>query len=221
MNAPILGVYDLNNKYVFLSHIIENSTPIYGNKNIVEIADGQLLLSAHTGTHIDFPGHFFEGAPLVNSFDAGFFVFVKPLIVEIKPKDKIIKDELICALTGIEDSGFDILLVKICGDISRNSSEYVLSGYGFAPELAYFLKDMFASLRVFGFDAISISSFSNRTIGREAHKAFLFPQNPILLLEDMDLSQLCDRKLKSIFVLPLRVDGFDGAPCTVVGEFYD
>ena len=44
--------------------------------------------------------------------------------------------------------------------------------------------------------------------------------NPVLLIEDMDLS--CDlTKLRELWVLPLRVEKVDSAPCTVIGGFSD
>jgi len=48
---------------------------------------------------------------------------------------------------------------------------------------------MFHILEPPGFDSISVSSFQNRMVGREAHRAFLDPKAPILLLEDIDLRE--------------------------------
>ena len=62
-----------------------------------------------------------------------------------------------------------------------------------------------------------------RELGREAHRAFLGQggkNDPILIIEDMDLS--CDlTKLRELWVLPLRVEKIDSAPCTVIGGFDD
>ena len=70
-----------------------------------------------------------------------------------------------------------------------------------------------------GFDSVSVSSFSNRMLGREAHKAFLDPLNPILLLEDMDLTLLSeDSKIKKLDIAPLRISKCDGLPCTIIAE---
>jgi hypothetical protein len=66
-------------------------------------------------------------------------------------------------------------------------------------------------------DLISISGFSNRKAGRDAHHAFLSPKtgNPILLIEDMNLN--FDGILKQITVSPLLVEEADGTPCTIFG----
>ena len=52
--------------------------------------------------------------------------------------------------------------------------------------------------------------------GRKAHKTFLNPEKPILLLEDMDLRDIST--LNKIIVAPLRIANCDGLPCTVFGE---
>ena len=86
-------------------------------------------------------------------------------------------------------------------------------------EIAFYLKAFFPKIRVLGFDSISVSSFQNRIIGREAHKAFLDPKNPILLLEDMDLTNVDkNTKFKRVIIAPLRISKCDGLPCTVIGE---
>lgn len=201
--------------------MLDASTPVYGNKDSLEISQNKISMSAHMGTHIDFPSHFFDGAASIDDYAADFFIFEKPLIVEIKPENKIIKDELISLLSDIKDDGYDILLVKTGGGNFRGEDEYALSGYGFAPEIADSLREKYPKIRVFGFDTISVSSFSDRELGRVAHRAFLNPSSPILLLEDMDLREIGDKRLKNIVVSPLRISGFDGAPCTVIGELVD
>ena len=77
-----------------------------------------------------------------------------------------------------------------------------------------------------GFDFISLSSYTNRELGREAHRAFLNKSfsglnkdcsKPILIIEDMHLASLkeCPNK---IVVAPLRYDRSDGSPVTIISE---
>jgi len=70
------------------------------------------------------------------------------------------------------------------------------------------------SIKAVGIDFISISNLNNRALGKEAHIAFL--GNNVLLIEDMKLSCV-HSNLKTVIVLPLQVEGADGAPCTVIG----
>ena len=115
-----------------------------------------------------------------------------------------------------------MLIVKtgICN--IRNDEKFWKENYGFHGDIYNFLVANFPSIRIIGFDSISVSSFANRMIGRESHKIFLNPQKPILLLEDMDL-QIIDEntKLKEIIVSPLRISKCDGLPCTVFGVLND
>ena len=69
-----------------------------------------------------------------------------------------------------------------------------------------------------GFDTVSVSSFTDRMTGREAHKAFLNPDSPILLLEDVSFAEIGDYKLINVVISPLRAAGLDGSLCTVFGE---
>lgn len=223
----------MKSNFVFLSHSLAANTPSYGDKEKFDsvlqsnISNGdssnqtKITMSVHLGTHIDFPKHFFLDGQNCEDFDASFFVFQKPLFLRVEPQGGVICDELICNLDAIDDDGYDILLVETLSWKFRNEEKYWSSNYGFAPQVADFLRKKFPAIRVFGFDSISVSSFTNRAIGREAHRSFLDPKSPILLLEDMDFSTLNGGVLKSVTVAPLRIGGADGAPCTVIGEVVD
>ena len=52
------------------------------------------------------------------------------------------------------------------------------------------LRKEYSLIRAIGFDWISLSSYKNHELGREAHRIFLDPEkerHPILLIEDMVL----------------------------------
>ncbi|WP_418641223.1 cyclase family protein [Sulfurimonas sp. ST-27] len=219
---------------LFLSYILDEHTPAYGNKNkFVQIKKSDILkgdvandttisTTVHIGTHIDMPYHFYEKGQTVKDFNADFWVFKKPLIVEIVQEELIINEKLTARLKNITDIGYDILIVKtgICN--SRNSEKFWKENYGFHGDIYNFLIENFPSIRVFGFDSISVSSFAYRMIGRESHKRFLNPQKPILLLEDMDLKNISENvQFKEIIVSPLRISQCDGLPCTVFGILHD
>lgn len=219
---------------IFLSHIINQDTPTYGNRNKFEIVkksnisngdianDSHISTSVHIGTHIDMPLHFYEYGQTIEDFDTNFWIFSNPLILEIQPKDLIIKDELINKLQSIKDINYDILILKTGICHIRDTKEFWESNYGFHPDIYDFLKKNFLKIRVFGFDSISVSSFTNRMLGRVAHKKFLNPENPILLLEDMDLRNINQNtKIDKIIVSPLRIANSDGIPCTVLGLALD
>ncbi|MDQ7060698.1 MAG: cyclase family protein [Sulfurimonas sp.] len=219
---------------IFLSYVLNTDTPTYGNRNNFEQVkksdmskgdvanDTSISTTVHIGTHIDMPYHFFEDGQTIKDFDADFWVFKKPLIIEIKQDDLVINKQLINKLNKINNIGYDILIVKtgICD--SRENKEFWNENYGFHPDVYDFLATKFPSIRVFGFDSISVSSIQNRMMGREAHKKFLNPKKPILLLEDMDLRNIDENTIfKEILVSPLRIADCDGLPCTVFGRLND
>jgi kynurenine formamidase len=219
---------------IYLSYLLDKNTPTYGNRNRFNIVkksniskgdvanDSSIDTTVHIGTHIDMPYHFYNNGQTIENFDANFWIFSKILFLDIEPNNLIIKDELINKLDTIKDIGYEILIVKtsIC-DI-REREEFWEKNYGFSPDIAEYLRENFPNIRVFGFDSISVSSFQNRLVGRVAHKRFLDPKKPILLLEDMDLREVnCKTKFKQIVISPLRVAKCDGLPCTIFGEIYD
>ena len=215
---------------IFLSYILNNTTPSYGNRNTFEqikksdiskgdIAnDTNISTTVHIGTHIDMPYHFYEDGQTIEDYEVDFWIFKKPLIIELNQDELIINEKLIQKLNKIEDIGHDILIVKtgICN--IRDKEIFWKENYGFHSDIYYKLKDKFPAIRVMGFDSISVSSFQHRTIGRESHKTFLNPKDPILLLEDMDLKYIDkSTNIKEIIIAPLRISNCDGLPCTVFG----
>ncbi len=220
---------------LFLSHILDKDTPTYGNRNYFGIEkkssidqgdvanDSFMSTTVHIGTHIDMPYHFYQKGQTINAYDASFWYFQKPLLVEVTPRSLVIKDELIELLESkMVDPGTDLLIVKTGIEGERGNEMFWNKNPGFSPELYDYLVMKFPKLRVLGFDSISVSSFSERMIGREAHLKFLNPDHPILLLEDMHLSELSEKiEIHDVIISPLRIADSDGLPCTVFATVKD
>ena len=219
-------------KRLYLSYILDENTPTYGNRNRFlcqkksnmskgDVAnDSSIETTVHIGTHIDMPYHFYENGQTIEDFNIDYFRFENILFINMIPDNIIVKNDLIAILETIDDKNkYDILVIKtgICN--RREQSEFWEINYGFDPSISDYLRVNFPNIRVLGFDSVSVSSFSNRMLGREAHKAFLDPLNPILLLEDMDLTLLSeDSKIKKLDIAPLRISKCDGLPCTIIAE---
>lgn len=218
---------------IFLSHILDKNTPSYGNKNPLFIEakkslwnndscnDSYIHMSAHLGTHIDMPLHFYKNGQSIADFPADFWAFNCPIYIKIKPLSLLVYQEIIDALRKIAPETLqhcDILLVNTgIGDI-RHTSDFWEQNPGFSSRLYDFFKLKLPSLRIFGFDSISLTSFQHREIGRQAHLTFLNPKSPILLIEDMKLNQLqTNDALSSVIVSPIQINDCDGLPCTVMG----
>ena len=219
-------------KKIYLSYVLDKNTPTYGNRNKFNMYKKSSILkgdiandsfietTVHIGTHIDMPYHFYENGQTIENFDVEYFYFNKILFLELNPNDLVVKDELIDLLKEIENkNSYDSIIVKTGICYKRNEEIFWKENYGFHPEVAYYIRENFPKVRIFGFDSISVSSFANRMIGREAHKAFLNPENPILLVEDMDLRKIYkNNKIETMIIVPFRISKCDGIPCTIIGE---
>ena len=222
------------NKWVYLSYPLNCETPAYGggdslrtqHEKTMEKGDScntlYLSLSNHLGTHIDFPRHFVQAGKTSGDYSPEFWIFYSPFILDISTVETgvILQPEDV-DMDAVPDN-IDMFIIKTGFCYLRKKDIYWENNPGFAPGMAIFLRERFPHLRVFGFDSISLSSFAHRKIGQKAHKAFLDHPRPILLLEDMDLSMLDNSmKLKQVIVSPLRVEGADGAPCTVFANIIE
>ncbi|MDX4063840.1 cyclase family protein [Aliarcobacter skirrowii] len=231
-------------KVIFLSHILDENTPSYGNRNKFLIEkksdiqkgdvanDSFIKTTVHIGTHIDMPYHFFENGQTIEDFPADFWLFSKEeiLFLDLKiDKEKlIIRDELINRLEQIKKKSqfsilnYKLLIVKTGISNIRGEDRFWTENFGFHPDIYDYLIENFSNIRILGFDSISVSSFANRMLGREAHKRFLNPENPILLLEDMNLRDIDENIVfKEIIIAPFRISKCDGLPCTIIGKIND
>ena len=208
-------------KWIFLSHEYKTSTPGFGGvqgffrEEKSSIAKGrnsnseQWTIFNHHGTHIDCPFHFDDNGKKVTDYNPSDWVFTSPYLLEVKADDNEILD-LLSERNNIPLNS-DILIIKTNFEKFR----YWKCNPGLAPELGTWLINNRPNIKVIGFDFISLTSFSNREIGKKAHIAFLFAG--LRIIEDMKLSTL-DFSPASIIVSPLLVQNADGAPVTILAE---
>lgn len=218
----------------YLSYPLEPNNPVYGIPDqlmiinpVKSIESGDscnvysFAMENHWGTHVDGPAHFFSNGPGITDYAAEYWFFSNPQVINIE-----VKAGQIISLGDLSETvaeTTDLLILKTGWYRYRKIPRYCLENPGVSPELGTWLRKERKNIRAIGFDFISISSFSNRTIGRQVHQVFLNPGsegNPILIIEDMYLG--ADLKgLKEVWVAPLRLSSVDSAPCTVIGVFND
>ncbi|CAN2040219.1 arylformamidase [Candidatus Magnetomoraceae bacterium gMMP-15] len=218
-------------QWIFLSYFLDDKTPAYGNgesfkSEIVQsINQGdscntvQWTFLNHIGTHVDCPYHFSRNGKKLSDYHADFWIFQKIHLLDLSPisPGKII-DLMPISINSISPE-VELLLIKTGFSSKRHESIYWCKNPGFSPGLADELRINFKQLRAIGFDSISISSWTNRVLGRKAHKAFLDHDRPILLIEDMDFSSIeKNTSLEQVIVSPFQVKNADAAPCTVMAE---
>jgi len=219
------------NKWVFLSHQLNQSHFAYGNGRTIsiertnKISNGDssnntiLNLPTHFGTHLDFPYHFDINGKKGEEYLPDYYISNKVEFIELKINP--ITNHLINVSDFSEyefNPNTEILIIRTgMGDYFKHN-EYWNANSGFAPELANYFKQRMPNLRIFGFDSISLTGRQFRNEGKEAHRVFLVKNN-ILVLEDMDLSQLVKSAvIEEIIVSPLRFQNADGAPVTVFAK---
>ena len=182
-----------------------------------------IVMTNHTGTHIDMPAHFVEDGRTLTDYQPEFWFSNKvacifgdlnqppALEILIGPEqfNFLIIDEI--------DDCCEVILFKTGFGTLRGTEIYWKNPPGIDPDLPDYLRQVFPNLRFFGMDLISVSSFVAREKGRQTHKAFLDHRSPILPIEDMNLTDL-PKTLSNILVAPLYLDNADGAPCTVFGN---
>ena len=216
---------------IFLSHILDQNTPSYGNREKFQLKkksdmdcgdvanDTHISTTVHIGTHIDMPYHSYARGQTVEDFDADYWFFNNVKVIDVTPESYIVKDELISKIEKINNTDIEFLIVKTGIEKKRHTEDFWARNYGFHPDIYDKLCEKLPKLRVMGFDSISVSSFTDRMLGREAHRKFLNPKKPILLLEDMKLSEVSENtKFKHLTIAPMRIAGTDGLPCTVLAK---
>ena len=219
-------------EYFWLSYPLTTDTPAYGGEkgfysdSIKRISEGDTCntssyrLTSHTGTHVDTAKHFFDNGLTVEAFEPEFWIFNQVQVIEVNlTKEKNIVQEN--AILPLVSDKTDLILIKTGMSHTRGKKDYWEYNPGLEPELGRKLRNNYPFLRAIGVDSISISSWQNRQLGREAHRAFLDPKygDKFVLIEDMDLSKVhSNTEIYKVYIMPLLVQGADGAPCNVLAQ---
>jgi len=218
-------------KLRYLSYMLQNKNPAYGRdfseiqiaplKSIAK-ADScntfRLQMENHCGTHVDCPAHFFQDGKSVTDYHLEEWIFQSPFVLNLPLReDSMVFPEDVKRVP----EGSDLILIQSGFSGLRGTKKYSFSNPGVAVSTGLWLRKNRPLARALGLDFISISPYQNREEGRKAHRVFLEPladSQPILLIEDMDLSSDLSG-LSSVWVVPLRMQGLDSAPCSVIGVF--
>jgi arylformamidase len=163
-----------------------------------------LHMSAHSGTHVDAPRHFFDDRPGTDALSLDLLIG-RARVVEVSARAGITAEDL--AGTDLSD---DIrLLIKTRNSRLWGSAEFHPDYVGVTESGAKHLVEH--GIKVVGVDYLSVEQFKNP--GAPAHHLLLGAG--IIVIEGLDLRQI-EPGLYDMFCLPLRVVGSDGAPARVV-----
>jgi arylformamidase len=181
--------------------VVYPGDPTFSIERVMSLAGGdianvsQMDLGVHTGTHVDAPRHFFDGAPAVEALDLG--VLVGPaVVVEVTGPGDIGPDAVV--------EGIERLLFK-----TRNSGAWAEEGFyedyaSISPEAAARLVE--AGVRLVGIDYLSVGSV-------ETHETLL--RAGVIAVEGLDLREI-EPGSYTLVCLPLKIEGSDGAPARAI-----
>ncbi len=218
--------------WIYLSHVLAETTPLYGKNGEVRIRrsrsmsrgdssnNSELIMPSHVGTHVDAPNHFDAQGLTLDRYPADHWRCLRPALLHLPSEPgELLGMERMASLLEQVPGDCDILLLRTGAQAWRTDAPdtYACRGPGVAAGVAHWLRSH-RHLKFLGMDFVSISSHAHRDAGREAHRAFLGPQEsgsaPILLIEDMALAEL-SAVPKEVWVVPILFSGADGAPATV------
>ena len=165
-----------------------------------------LNFGAHTGTHVDAPAHFIEGARRIDALSLD--VLIGPARVLRVPDDATeIGTDFIdgCDLNGVERILFHTRNSMLWDEGSRKDFTHLL------PEAAQLLVDR--GIKLVGTDYLSIEKFHSGH--HRTHLTLL--SNNVVIVEGLNLSEVPEGDYE-LTCLPLKIaDGAgDGAPARAV-----
>lgn len=168
-----------------------------------------LNFGAHTGTHVDAPAHFIEGAAKLESLALDVLIGAAE-VIQLPDERRVIDEDFVVAHCA---PGVERILFK-----TRNSSFWTEAKAAFHTDFTYL--DLNAAKRLvdqgtklIGIDYLSIEQFDSP--GHETHLALL--SHSVIILEGLNLSDVPAGEYELICLpLRLRSDMGDGAPARVV-----
>jgi len=167
----------------------------------------RLVMSAHSGTHVDAPHHFLNDQRGVDSLDLN--VLTGPCYVMLLPDDideisaEVLERFPLAANTtrllfGTRNSKF----------WSQRLREFQQDFVAISPDGAKWLVDH--GIRLVGVDYLSVAAFGEPS---PTHLTLL--KAGVIILEGLDLSRV-PRGFYDLYCLPLNIPGADGAPARTI-----
>lgn len=163
-----------------------------------------LHMSAHSGTHVDAPRHFFDEGAGTESLPLELLMG-RTRVIEVGSRTGVTAEDL---------AGFDLsddirVLIKTHNSQLWGSPEFHTDYVGVTQSGAKHLVDH--GIKVVGVDYLTVEVFKNP--GAPAHHALLGAGT--IVIEGLDLRDV-EPGIYDMCCLPLRIVGSDGAPARVV-----
>ena len=163
-----------------------------------------LRLSAHAGTHVDAPRHFFDGAPGTDALPLEMLLG-RARVIEITSRKGIGPEDL----SRVDLSEDVRLLIKTYNSRFWGSPDFHGDYVGLTEAGARHLVEH--GIKVVGVDYLSVEEFKKP--GAPAHHVLLGAGT--VVIEGLNLRDV-DPGIYEMYCLPLRIVDADGAPARVV-----
>jgi arylformamidase len=191
--------------------VVYEGDPPVRVERVAEIAAGDLAnvsrleMGAHTGTHVDAPAHFLDGAPGADGLPLDALIG-DVVVVDAGAVEGELDADAIAAL-GIP-AGSERVLFRTRNSGLWDSDRFEPGYVGLTGDGARALVD--AGVRLVGIDYMSVAAPSDPV---PAHLALL--RAGVVILEGLDLRAAPPGPYRLV-CLPLRIEGADGAPARAV-----
>ena len=173
------------------------------NSNVSE-----LQLRVHSGTHVDAPVHFLnESKAGIDTLSLDTLVGFC-CVVEIPQDVDVITREVLENVYLPQGSQRILFKTRNSSFWKQNLKEFQPKFVGIAEDAALYLVER--GFLLVGIDYLSIAPYKN---SRPTHEAFL--KNGIVVLEGINLSDV-NEGYYTLFCLPMKLAGSDGAPARVI-----
>ncbi len=219
------------NNIKLLSYLITSDTPSYGNKDKIIIRKNDninlgntsntstwIFTNNHIGTHIDAPFHFDKNGKKLSDFQPDFFLFKNiQVIIHSCDTSKLINiNDLNFSLI---DKKCEFLIIKTNYGKFRKEKKYWNESPSLSFVLCKYIRENFPNLRLIGFDFISLTSQVYKEEGKKCHIEFLSnKEKPILIVEDMNLTEIKNNDIEWAIVSPLFIEDGNGSPVTIFSK---
>jgi arylformamidase len=186
-----------------------NNTP-FSLEPVKRVARGDssnvstLHMSAHTGTHVDAPRHFFDDGAGTEALPLEMLLG-RTRVIEVTSRTGIAAEDL----RNIDLAEDVRLLIKTHNSRLWGSPAFHADYVGVTESAARHLVEH--GIKVLGVDYLSVEKF--RTPGAPAHHVLLGAGT--IVIEGLNLMEV-DPGVYEMICLPLRIVGADGAPARVL-----
>jgi len=163
-----------------------------------------LKLGSHTGTHMDAPLHFIEGAKSIDTLPLD--LLIGPALVLEVGAERLVEPK---HLTDARIAAHTRVLLKTRNSALWDRGSFARDYTALSLEGAKLLMER--GVKLIGIDYLSIEAFGAE--GHPVHRTLLGAG--IVIIEGLDFRRVTPG-VYELYCLPLRIAGGDGSPCRAI-----